>query len=390
MTPAARYAAAITVLDLWLAGMPVEKALTGWARGARYAGSKDRAAVRDHLFDILRRKGSCAALGGGGTGRGFVLGLLRLTGQDPAEIFTGAGYAPDPLTGAEAVSPDLLPDPSLDIPDWLHPALASQYGSDLPPLIAALGQRAPVFLRINQRKTSRAKAVAALSSAMIEARVVKGCETALEVLSGQRKLRQASAYLEGLVELQDLSVQRACAAVDWPGQGRILDYCAGGGGKALAIAARSDAEVTVHDARPERMADLPARAARAGVRLMQQTTDALPSGDPFDLVLTDVPCSGSGTWRRDPEAKWRLTPDRLAELQALQRQILQLAAGLVRPGGRLVYMTCSLLRAENQDQIEAFLARQSGWVQTARHVDTPLTASDGFFMAELTQTRPAA
>ncbi|WP_375552572.1 RsmB/NOP family class I SAM-dependent RNA methyltransferase [Rhodophyticola porphyridii] len=390
MTPEARYAAAMTVLDRWLQDVPVEKALTGWARGARYAGSKDRAAVRDHVFDVLRCRGRCAALGGAETGRGLVLGLIRLNGLPPEAIFTGQGFAPPALSPAEASTPTPAPDVLADLPGWLSPALRQSFGADLADLARAMGQRAPVHLRANLRKTTVDEAVALLTSSGIGARAVPGCETAIEVISGARGVRHTQAYLDGLVELQDLSVQRACAAVDWPVDGRILDYCAGGGGKALAIAARSDAEISVHDANPARMADLPARAGRAGVRLIARETSALTGAGPFDLVLADVPCSGSGTWRRDPEAKWRLTPERLADLRRLQSDILDRAARLVRPGGSLVYMTCSLLQSENEEQVEAFLACTPGWVLTGRHIETPLTASDGFFMAELTQATSTA
>jgi 16S rRNA (cytosine967-C5)-methyltransferase len=189
--------------------------------------------------------------------------------------------------------------------------------------------------------------------------------------------------MTGLVELQDLSAQRAVAAVDWPAEGRILDYCAGGGGKALAIADRTGARVLAHDALPQRMADLPVRAARAGVAIDRIEGAELARHGPFDAVLCDVPCSGSGTWRRDPEAKWRLTPDRLDALLRMQADILDAAALRVRPGGRLVYMTCSLLRSEDEDQVARFLARSAGWSLAGMQVDTPLTASDGFFTAEL-------
>jgi 16S rRNA (cytosine967-C5)-methyltransferase len=209
---------------------------------------------------------------------------------------------------------------------------------------------------------------------------------ALEVTGNARRLRQAPAYAEGLVEIQDLSVQMACAAIDWPQSGRILDYCAGGGGKTLAIAAESGAALFAHDANPARMADLPARAARAGARFTALATSDLPRHAPYDLVLCDVPCSGSGTWRRDPEAKWRLTPERLAELTRLQRDIVSHAQGLVAQGGRLVYMTCSLLDAENEAVMRDACA--PGWTLLQQRRFAPPDASDGFFLAELRREAP--
>jgi 16S rRNA (cytosine967-C5)-methyltransferase len=209
------------------------------------------------------------------------------------------------------------------------------------------------------------------------------CGTALEVTGNARALRASRAYASGLVELQDLSVQRAVAAVRWPQDGAILDFCAGGGGKALAIADRTDARILAHDSAPRRMADLPVRAARAGVEIGLIAPGGAVAQSPFAAVVCDVPCSGSGTWRRDPEARWRLTPERLEALVATQAGILDEAAPLVGPGGFLVYMTCSLLARENEAQVEAFLARTSGWRLEGGTIDTPLTASDGFFGAVL-------
>ena len=381
MTPGARCQAAIGVLDAWIAGAPVEQALTNWARGARYAGSGDRAAVRDHVFDVLRARGSCAALGRGEDGRALILGLIRLQGGDPATLFTGQGHAPMPLSEAEQ-EPGPLPEPEADVPAWTLPMLRARAGADLPALLETLRHRAPLYLRVNLRRIGRDGVIARLAAEGIVAEADPACATALLVTEGARRVKSAAAYTEGLVEPQDLSVQRALEAVDWPG-GRILDYCAGGGGKALAIADRSDAVILAHDAHPRRMADLGPRAERAGVRIGQVATADLARQARFDAVLCDVPCSGSGTWRRDPEAKWRLTPDRLAELRMLQAQILGQAAALVAPGGLLVYMTCSLFQDENEAQIDGFLAARPGWQVEGSGTDTPLTASDGFHHAVL-------
>ena len=392
MTPGARVAAAIEVLDAWRAGVPAEQALTRWARGARYAGSKDRAAVRDHVYDALRQLGSAEDLGGGSDGRALMLGLLRLTDVDPLTVFTGVGHAPAALSAEErtrVAGPVIPPDPGTDIPQWLRAPLAARAHSEesAAALLAALSRRAPVWLRVARRRGSVAAARSALAEDGIGTETTEASDTALRVTSGARALRRARAYLDGLVELQDLSAQRAVAFVDWPATGRILDYCAGGGGKALAIADRTGAEVFAHDALPRRMADLPPRAERAGVRIDQFAQSEVSSQAPFDAVLCDVPCSGSGTWRRDPEAKWRLTPEALDALLAQQAGILDDAAALVAPGGQLVYMTCSLLAPENEDQVAAFVERRDGWRPIATRIDTPLSASDGFFTACLRRDR---
>lgn len=380
MTPGARVQAAITVLDSWLAGAPVEQALTNWARGARYAGSGDRAAVRDYVYDVLRARGSCAALGGGETGRALILGLVRLQGAEPSALFTGAGHAPDLLSEAETMPPDTVPDPAADVPDWTLPLLADRVGNDLPLLLDSFRRRAPLYLRVNRRRATRAETIDRLAAEGITATADPRAETALAVTSGARRVKSSDVHADGWVEPQDLSVQRALAAVDWPA-GRILDYCAGGGGKALAIADATDARILAHDAAPRRMADLPGRASRAGVRIDIVETTALVHNAAFDAVLCDVPCSGSGTWRRDPEAKWRLTPARLADLEQVQATILSEAAPLVASGGRLVYMTCSLFAAENEVQVARYLDAHPGWTLAGQGADTPLTASDGFFHA---------
>jgi 16S rRNA (cytosine967-C5)-methyltransferase len=164
---------------------------------------------------------------------------------------------------------------------------------------------------------------------------------------------------------------------------RVLDYCAGGGGKSLALAAAGWGPVTAHDADPRRMSDLPERARRADVVIDRVAGPALKAAGPFGLVFCDVPCSGSGAWRRQPEAKWTLSPEALGRLCGLQAEILDAAAPLAAPGGRLAYVTCSLLRAENEDQVAAFIARAPGWRVLLQRRWTPLDGGDGFGLSIL-------
>ncbi|MFD1882783.1 RsmB/NOP family class I SAM-dependent RNA methyltransferase [Paracoccus pacificus] len=386
MTPGARVAAAIEVLDRVIAGAPAEQALIQWARASRFAGSGDRTAVRDLVFDSLRRLHSRAALGGGLTGRGVMIGRCREEGIDPDTVFTGLGHAPPPLDDAERAAPppgdaagDAVEDAAgLDVPGWLVPALQSALGDDYTPVMAAMRERAPVWLRINPKRAAP-DLTDALADAGIQTRPVSGLPQALQVVQGERGIARSTPFLSGQVELQDLSSQIAAAALPVQAGDRVLDYCAGGGGKTLAMAAVTDAHFDAHDVTPSRMADLPARAARAGarVRILQPGK----AEGPYDLVVVDAPCSGSGTWRRTPDAKWRLTPDRLAGITALQAEILDRAQALVRPGGHLAYLTCSLLGAENDAQIDAFLKRFPGFTVEHRQLLTPLDASDGFFYA---------
>lgn len=379
MTPAARAAAAIAVLDRVLAGEPAEKALTGWGRGARYAGSGDRAAVRDLVFDALRCKRSFAALGGAMTGRGLVLGAARAAGLDPALWFDGSAHGPAIVADEPGRAPEGAE--ALDVPDWLLPTLREALGEDCDAVLAAMRRRAPVVLRVNLARARRESAIAALAEEGITARPHPLADAALEVTAGARKIQAARAYAEGLVELQDAASQAVVEALPLRDGTRVLDLCAGGGGKTLAMAARARILAHAYDASARRMADLPARAARAGVKVT--ITESPEKTAPYDLILTDVPCSGSGSWRRDPEGKWRLTPERLADLQTLQGEILARAAAMLAPGGTLAYATCSFLRAENEDRIAAFLAANPGWICRLQRRITPLEGGDGFFLALL-------
>ena len=388
MTPAARVQAAIEVLERIEGGMPAEKALLGWARSSRFAGSGDRAAVRDHVFDALRCWRSYAALGGAATGRGRMLGALRARGDAPEAHFDGARHSPATITAQERAhlaAPVTMPQTvALDCPDWLAPELCRSLGADFVPVMEALRRRAPVHLRANLLKCDREAALAALQAEDIAARPSPIAGTAIEVAGNPRRLRRTRAFTEGLVELQDAASQAVVEALRLaPGQ-RVLDYCAGGGGKALAMAARIGGRVHAHDADAHRMADLPGRAARAGARIERLDAAMLERQPPFDLVLVDAPCSGSGSWRRTPEAKWRLTPERLRQLHELQHSILLRAAGLVAPGGWLAYATCSLLETENESAIARFRQAAPGWNCAAQRRWSPSEGADGFFLAVMT------
>jgi len=384
MTPAARIAAAITLLDAILAGEAAERALTNWGRANRFAGSGDRAAVRDHVYDALRCRGSFASLGGSLSGRGLMLGLCRSEGLDWDSLFSGEAYAPAPLDPAEqvAVAAPVGAEAELclqDWPEWLLPQLQADLGAALVPISQQMRHRAPVFLRVNRAKATPDRAREALALEGIEARPHPLCETALEVTAGARRIAQSKPYLQGMIELQDAASQAVLTGIDLPQRARVLDYCAGGGGKALALAALCpSARITAHDINPARMQDIGPRAARAGARITLAGPGRIEGK--FDLVLVDAPCTGSGTWRRTPEAKWRLTPERLAELVKLQAEILRRASAHVAPGGRLLYMTCSLLSVENARQVEAFCAGQRFVPERAQQL-TPLDGGDGFFGA---------
>lgn len=384
MRPEAHVAAAVDVLDDILDGVPAEQRLTRWARAHRFAGSSDRAAIRDIVFDALRRRRSYAWLGKAQSGRGLMIGALRAAGVDPDTVFHGDGYAPDPLTDAERAgraSLDAAPEAvRLDVPDWILTEMHQAYGDAADGILSALRDRAPVFLRVNLAKSTRVDAITVLAKEEITAVPHELAETALVVTGNARRLRNSRAFADGLVELQDGASQAVVAAcLPFVENGRVLDYCAGGGGKSLAFAAAGVADVTAHDAAPERMKDIAPRAARAGtpVRTVTRTEGV------YDLVLCDAPCSGSGAWRRQPDAKWTLDAAQLATLTGLQDDILDAAQHHVAPGGTLAYATCSLLRVENGARIEAFTARNRGWKVVDQRQWTPREGGDGFFLAIL-------
>ncbi|NAZ35292.1 RsmB/NOP family class I SAM-dependent RNA methyltransferase [Rubellimicrobium sp. CFH 75288] len=382
MTPAARVAAAAGLLDRILAGEPAEQVLTGWGRRSRFAGSGDRAAVRDLVFDALRRRRSAAWAGGGETGRALLLGLARLDGTDPATIFTGGRHALAPLSADEggralAEAPRAV---RLDLPDWLLPLWDAALGPDADRAAEVQRHRAPVTLRVDLSRLTREEAARRLAAEGVDTIPDPRVPTALRALGRAPRITATAPYRDGLVELQDASSQEAVLRLPLRDGDRVLDLCAGGGGKTLAMGARARLELVAHDIDPRRMADLPARAERAGLAVRRVRDPA--SGAPFDLVLVDAPCTGSGTWRRNPDARWRLTRADLDRLTAVQDSLLGQAARLVRPGGALAFATCSVLEEEGDARIRPLLAGGC-WTLADRFRVVPDADRDGFYQAVL-------
>lgn len=385
MTPGARTAAAIELLDRIMAGEPAERELTAWARRSRFAGSGDRAAVRDLVFDALRNLQGYQALAGETswppTGRALMIGALRANDLDPGERFTGQGHAPPPLTPEEIARFGSDAD-VFNLPDWLREALVAALGPERAADQARiLSQRAPVTIRANSARTTRDELRGRLQAEGFSLRDNPLAPDALTVVGDGRGLTRSAAFLDGLFEMQDASSQAVVASLDLPKNGRVLDFCAGGGGKALALAARGATTVTAHDTDPSRMADVPVRAARAGVSILVEPDGSALQRGGYDLVLVDAPCSGSGSWRRAPEAKWRFTPERLEDILHVQRMILAQAQAMVAPSGTLAYATCSILPAENCAQCEWFVENCTYW-KLARLQEWPVSPDgDGFFLA---------
>ena len=381
MTPAARVAAAIELLDAIETGIPAEQALTRWARKSRFAGSKDRAAIRDLVFDALRHWRSDAARGGGTTGRARMLGRMRANGTDPKSIFTGEGHAPATLSTNESAAGSAPRDGAeeYDLSDWLWTALVDDQRVEASRTAKFWQSRAPVSIRVNTRLSDVGSLVPILASDGIVAVPNLRAKQALTIEEGARRLHMTQSFQDGLFELQDASSQAVVDAL--PDAPRALDYCAGGGGKALALAARGTF-VTAHDIDPKRMKDLPDRAERASVAI-EMADRAELTLQYYDIVLCDAPCSGSGAWRRHPEGKKGLTQERLQDLSRLQLDVLKSAVPFVAPDGVLAYATCSVFSAENEKVVAQFVERHPEWHVVFEQRWPVDESGDGFYSAHL-------
>lgn len=387
MTPAARVQAAIEILDEVIAsarseGPPADAIVTRYFKHRRYAGSKDRRAVRELVFRAIRRAGDRPR-----DGRSALLGL---SDDEPEllELF-GQPRGPEPPREGEKSAPPAT------VPAWLQPELSAILGPDEWP---ALLNRAPVDLRVNVARTSRNGVLEEFP----DAEPTPISPWGLRLTPGSQ-VDDRKPYKAGLVEIQDEGSQLIALACDASNGMQILDLCAGAGGKSLALAAAApQSHILATDSNRARLSKLKPRAERAGAaiecRLLNPPREVEELADwrgKADLVLVDAPCSGSGTWRRNPESRWRLTPDRLQRLLETQERLLNIAAEMVRPGGYLVYAVCSLLSREGAGQIERFLQRHSSWISR----ETPIAGgrsegkgllltpghdrTDGFFVARL-------
>lgn len=393
MRPDARVGSAIEILDQWLASETgLDRILTQWARSNRYAGSGDRAAIADLVYGAVRRLRSANWVCGNTQpprGRNVLHGYLLLENAEPEGLFTGALHAPGVLAEGEvsARQPlDSAPRPvRLDYPDWLEPYLTGVTDADLD----ALRARAPLDLRVNSLKSTPDAAIASLAIDGIRVAAIEGIPMALQVTEGARKVARSEAFTSGLIEIQDAGSQALAGLAAPMGAELIIDLCAGGGGKSLAMAAESDGktQIVAHDIASDRMRDLPERARRAGASIEVANPGTLEKyRHRADVVFVDAPCSGSGAWRRNPDAKWRLTPERLAVLTETQADLLEQAASLCSPTGRIVYGTCSLMNAENMTQVTAFIAKRSSWHIRRTFTSLPSSGTDGFFGAVLSHT----
>jgi 16S rRNA (cytosine967-C5)-methyltransferase len=401
LTPAARVQAAIEILEsLLTSALPADQALRQYFRNRRYAGSKDRAAVTAHVFAVYRQHAHYFFRMGNAEPRSLMIASLLAEGEDVQALFSGGPHGPAPLSKAEEQALESPPSqqPPLwveaEFPPFLQEELQQRFGSTLMLEMAAMQHRAPIDLRVNTLRADRSQVAEALSAQGFAAEPVPYTATGLRIPPGASGLERTALFADGAFEFQDEAAQIACVLTDVRPGMRVCDLAAGAGGKSLALAAlmKNQGQIMACDIASNRLAQLGPRATRAGVSIIH--TSLAPKGL-FDRVLVDAPCSGSGTWRRQPDQKWRLTHERLAELERLQDEILDRGAKLLAPGGRLIYATCSVLNCENERRIEAFRARNphftivaaaSVWNQLPDH--SPLTGIGEFFQASpyMTQT----
>lgn len=382
MRPGARLKAAEEVLDDILARhRPAASALADWGKSHRFAGSGDRAAIGTLVYDALRRRSSITARMVSDSPRALVLGAacraFAMTPEEIASVADGSAYAIERLSEEEAAAlARELPQDSPahiagDFPEWLTPSLERAFGDRAAEEGAALSARAPVDLRVNTLKATREKTLKALARFSAELTPLSPVGVRIPPPEGAARaphVEAEAAHGKGWFEVQDEGSQVAALLAGAESKMQVLDLCAGAGGKTLALATamQNTGQIYAYDADKRQLRPIFERLKRAGARnvqVMEAGDEAALAalGARFDVVLVDAPCTGSGTWRRKPDSKWRLKPANIGERQAEQMKVLELGAGLTKPGGCLVYVTCSVLPEENSDQVAAFLAEHPGF-----------------------------
>jgi len=434
MTPSARIQTVIELLDaIWSGNEPADRLMDAYFRKRRYAGSGDRRVVNAAVYDVMRHRGRLdwwiarTGLSMEPGPRTRVIAELAVekksSPQDTQALFSGVKHCPEVLTPEECALAEALygrplshgdmPLPvSLEYPDWMDRSLQALWSDRLAVEMSALNQPAPVDIRVNTLKTSPDAVRRSLKEDFVESEPTPLSPIGLR-LTGKARLAGTSAFKQGWIEVQDEGSQLIALLSDARPGMDVVDFCAGGGGKALALAAsmgvdgKMDGRLTACDISAYRLERMAPRMKRAGVgNIRTQTVAALDddwitkNAGTMDRVLADVPCTGTGAWRRDPDARWRSTLDDLDDKIAVQQRILGMAATLVKPGGRLIYATCSLLQEENERQLAWFLEHHGNfqalpidevWAETVGGPPPPpgpslrlspaSTGTDGFFCA---------
>ncbi len=371
MTPAARLAAAIELYgDIMQRRLAADRAIGGWFRGRRYAGSGDRRAITALVYDALRRSGELRWRVGDGAPRLVVMAASGESVERLDVLCDGSKFAPAALTDEERAilgqtrAGEMPPHAALNYPAWLHDEFVARFGDALGEELGALAGRAAVDLRVNTLKATRDAVLARLAAEGIAASATPFAPTGIRLGEAVR-LDKHELMESGQVEPQDEAAQLATMLVQAEPGMTVIDLCAGAGGKTLGLAStmNNQGRLLAFDRDARRLNRLAPRAERAGVSIVETPADQAGLAGTADRVLLDVPCSGTGTWRRNPEARWHLDAGTLAHHRHNQAALLDEGAALVAPGGRLVYATCSLLPVEDEGAVDAFLARNPGFAR---------------------------
>ncbi len=429
MTPSARLSSVIELLDIIMneAG-PAEHCVRAYFKTRRYAGSKDRRWITEFVYSLFRRLGEvdwiAADAGLEITNRSRALVALSFCEEVPLEDiqdrYMSGSYASVGLNDEEnaalekvaAIEVSSIPGSAKEnFPEWLSSAVQSQYGDKSAAILASYQDRAPLTLRVNRLRSDRDEVIRLLEDDDLDVRATTLSPLGI-IVEGRVNLAAHAVMERGLVEIQDEAAQISSLLADAKAGMLVVDYCAGAGGKSLAMAAEMENTGVIHafDVNARRMKDMAIRTRRSGVQILESAQLHQDERDDeiFDRieqtmnrVFVDAPCSGSGTWRRQPDQKWFLTEERLAELTTLQQDILQKAAGLVAPGGRLIYATCSILAQENSEQVSTFLEKNPDfsilpvsdiwgevnlngeWGEQFLQLTPDVAGTDGFFTAVL-------
>ena len=381
------YQSVIEILDTYLDEAKINFVLRKWAIKHRFAGSSDRRKIKDIIFDIIRQKKSCEHVGGGFSGRNLLIGYLKLKGTELSSVFDNSKFGPKELTIKEQnINVDfsnLSNIYELDFPSWLIPILRRSLQSEFNNVVKALRNRSHVQLRVNLKKISRLNAIKKLKKNNIECEINKLCSTALNVLSGAQHILTSPCFENGFVELQDAGSQLVSELIEINYNDKVLDMCAGAGGKSLAIScgAELDATYFAWDVNFDRMKDIDARSKRAGVKI--EKVIKLSSKSFYNKIIIDAPCSGSGSWRRDPEGKWRLDEDILENYVKTQKELILKGLKLLAPRGQILYITCSILDIENGKLIDDLISSVLSLRLVTSISLVPSSKSDGFYGAVL-------
>lgn len=381
------YQSVIEILDTYLDEAKINFVLRKWAIKHRFAGSSDRRKIKDIIFDIIRQKKSCEHVGGGFSGRNLLIGYLKLKGTELSSVFDNSKFGPKELTIKEQnINVDfsnLSNIYELDFPSWLIPILRRSLQSEFNNVVKVLRNRSHVQLRVNLKKISRLNAIKKLKKNNIECEINELCSTALNVLSGAQHILTSPCFENGFVELQDAGSQLVSELIEINYNDKVLDMCAGAGGKSLAIScgAELDATYFAWDVNFDRMKDIDARSKRAGVKI--EKVIKLSSKSFYNKIIIDAPCSGSGSWRRDPEGKWRLDEDILENYVKTQKELILKGLKLLAPRGQILYITCSILDIENGKLIDDLISSVLS-LRLVRSISlVPSSKSDGFYGAVL-------